>query len=45
MAGQQEVGDALADGVLVAAVPADELALHDLRLEQQVVQVLEGLFV
>jgi hypothetical protein len=45
MARQQKVGNALADGVLVAAAAADELALHDLRLHEQVVQVLELLLV
>lgn len=43
MARQQEVGDALAHGVLVAAGGADELALDHLRLEQEAVQVAEGL--
>lgn len=41
MTGQEKVGNALLDGVLVPAVAANELALCDLRLEQQVVQVLE----
>ena len=45
MAGKQKVGDTLADGVLVPAVAADQLALHDLRLHEQVVQVLEHLLV
>jgi hypothetical protein len=45
MAGQQEVGDALAHGVLVAAGAAHELALDHLRLEQQAVQVPERLAV
>lgn len=45
MAWQQKVGNALANGVLVAAVAADQLAFDNLRLQEEVVQVLEGLFV
>lgn len=41
MAWKQEVGDALFDGVLVPAVATHQLALGDLGLQQQVVQVLE----
>ena len=43
--GQKEVGDAFPDGVLVAAAAAHQLALHDLRLHEQAVQVLERLLV
>ena len=45
MAGQKKVGNALADSVLVVAVAADEFPLHQLRLEQQGVQLLEHLLV
>lgn len=45
MAGEQEVGDALADCVLVTAVGTHKLSLHHLRLYQEAVQVLEGLAV
>jgi hypothetical protein len=41
MTREQEVGDALSHGVLVPAVAAHQLALHDLGLHQQVVQVLK----
>lgn len=43
MTRQQEIRNPLAHGVLVAAAGAHELALHDLRLHQQVVQVLQRL--
>jgi hypothetical protein len=43
MARQQEIRDALLDGVLVPAVPARELPAGDARLQQQRVEVLEGL--
>ena len=39
MTREQEIRNTLADGVLVAAVAADELALDDLGLHQQRVQV------
>lgn len=42
---QEEVCDALADGVLMAAVGAHQFSLHDLRLHEQVVQVLQRLLV
>lgn len=45
MARQEEVGDAVLDGVLVAAVTAHELAFHHLGLHEQLVQLLEELFV
>lgn len=41
VARKQEVGDALFDGVLVSAVATHQLALRDLSLQQQMVQVLE----
>lgn len=43
VAGQQEVGNALLDGVLVPAVCADELALRNRRLDEQAVQVARQL--
>lgn len=43
VARQQEVGNALAHGVLVPAGATHELALDHLRLEQQPVQVAERL--
>lgn len=45
MVRQQEIRDALAHDILVAAVPAHELPLADLRLHQQHVQVLDELLV
>lgn len=41
MARQQEIRDALSHVVLVPAVPADQLALHHLRLDEERVQLLE----
>ena len=41
MTREQEIRNTLADGVLVAAVAADELALDDLRLHEQGVQVAQ----
>lgn len=43
MVRQQEVGDAVLDPVLVPAVPAHHLALLDLRLEEQRVEIAQGL--
>jgi len=45
MARKQEIGYALADGVLVAAAAAHEFALDHLRLEEEAMQVLERLAV
>jgi hypothetical protein len=45
VAGQQEVCDALANGVLMSAVAADQLTLRDLCLQEEVMKILEGLFV
>lgn len=45
MTRQQEIRNPLLDGVLVPAVGADQLALGDLRLQQQVVQVAHQLVV
>ena len=41
MARQQEVCDALFDRILMATVAAHELALGDLRLQEELVQVLQ----
>ncbi|POR33972.1 hypothetical protein TPAR_05834 [Tolypocladium paradoxum] len=45
MARQEKVCNALLDGVLVPAVAAHQLALRDLRLQQQVMQVLQHLLI
>lgn len=45
VAWQQKVGDSFADGVLVPAAGAHELALHHLRLHEQAVQVRQRLVV
>ncbi len=41
MARQQEVGNALTDAILVAAVGTDQFALHDLCLNEETMQFLE----
>jgi hypothetical protein len=43
--GQEEVGDALLDGVLVPTVSAHKLALRHLCLKEQVMQILERLLI
>lgn len=45
MVRQQEIRHALAHDILVATVPADQLALADLGLHEQGVQVLDELLV
>lgn len=45
VARQQKVGNALPHTVLVAAVAAHQLALHNLRLDQDVVQLRQQLVV
>lgn len=45
MTRQEKVGNALPHGILVPAVPTNQLPLHDLRLHEQMVQVLERLLV
>lgn len=42
---KQKVGDALANGVLMTAVPANQLTLHDLRVHKQMMQVFQCLLV
>ncbi len=41
MAREQEVCDTLLDRILMAAVSAHELSLGDLRLQEELVQVLQ----
>jgi hypothetical protein len=43
--GQQEVGDALLDSVLMPAVATNELSLRHLSLKKKVVEILECLLV
>lgn len=43
MARQQEVGNAFLDSVLVATVLANQLALLDLSLQEEMVQILQSL--
>lgn len=45
MTRQQEIGNALAHGVLVSAVSTHKFAFADLRLHEQRVEVFEQLLV
>lgn len=42
---KQEIGNALLDGILMAAVGAHQLSLADLRFQQQTVQFAEQLLI
>lgn len=45
MTRKQEIRNTLPHSVLVAAVTADQLSLHELRLDEEVVQVLHLLLI
>lgn len=45
VAWEQEVGNALSHAILMAAVGAHKLSLHEFRLHQQVVQLLHKLVI
>lgn len=45
VARQQEIGNSLLHGILVAAVPANQLALGNRSLKKKMVQILELLVI
>jgi hypothetical protein len=45
VAGQQEVGDALLDGILMPTASTNELSLGHLCLEKEMVKILESLVI
>lgn len=45
MAGEEKVGDALLDHILMSAIAANQFTLGDMRLQEQAMQVSQGLLV
>lgn len=45
MAGEEKVGDALLDHILVSAIPTNQFTLSDMRLQEQAMQISQGLLI